>query len=80
MEARAAWFAAIEAAPPDATMLAADVPDTRAWIADANAVDMSGLKSGGFRLTARIKTTCERGLPRFFAREPDSGLPEYLAA
>ena len=58
----AAWYAAIAAAPPHAAMLAADAPDTRASLADVDAVDLSGYGAGGFRLTARIKTTCSRGL------------------
>ena len=60
-EAAAAWLKEIGEAPPLATMLAADVADSRDWLADAPSVDLSGLQPGGFRLTVRIRTTSLRG-------------------
>ena len=58
----AAWFKQIHEAAPHPAMLAADVPDSRDFLSDPSAVDLSGLQAGGFRLTCRIKTTSKCGV------------------
>ena len=54
-------------------------PETQADVRARRPAVLEILWRGGDRYDTRV-LVAKRGLPRFFAREPDSGLPEYLAA